>query len=165
MESTKYAVLSKLSNAWIPIYRDNKFRRYTGLHRNNFEIIKLIIEQYEQGHKIKSGRPATLCIEDQILMLLEYYRENRTFFHLGISYQGVQKLHPKTDLPKKKSKNNPLSKEDKQNNRQLANERVYVEHANQRCKVFKLLKNHYRSHSRFGLRATPIATFVNANAA
>ena len=66
MEISKYATLSKLSN--------NKFRRYTGLRRNNFEIIKLIIEQYESDHKIKSGRPSSLCIEDQILMLLEYYR-------------------------------------------------------------------------------------------
>ncbi|WP_299466591.1 transposase family protein [uncultured Microscilla sp.] len=78
MKASKYAVLSKLSN--------NKFRRYTGLRRDNFELIKLIIEKYEQDHKIKSGRPSTLCVEDQILMLLEYYRENRTFFHLGISY-------------------------------------------------------------------------------
>ena len=78
MEISKYATLSKLSNS--------KFRRYTGLRRNNFEIIKFIIEQYEVNYKIKSGRPSSLYIEDQVLMLLEYYRENRTFFHLGTSY-------------------------------------------------------------------------------
>ena len=36
--------------------------------------------------KIKDGRHSNLSVEDQILMLFEYYRENRTFFHLGISY-------------------------------------------------------------------------------
>ena len=78
MKTSKYTGLCKLSNT--------KFRRYTGLSRDNFEIIRLIIEQYKTGNQLKSGRPSVLCIEDQILMLLEYYRENRTFFHLGISY-------------------------------------------------------------------------------
>jgi hypothetical protein len=44
------------------------------------------------------------------------------------AYQGAQKMHANTDFPKKKSKNNPLYKEDKQSNRKLAQERVYVEH-------------------------------------
>ena len=78
-------------------------------------------------------------------------------------YQGAKKMHENTDLPQKGSKNKPLSKEQKKSNRVLARERVYIEHTNCQCKVFKLLKNHYRSHNRFGLRATLIATFVNAN--
>jgi Helix-turn-helix of DDE superfamily endonuclease len=45
-----------------------------------------VVEEYEHQVKVKRGRPNNLCIEDQILMLLEYYRENRTFFHLGTSY-------------------------------------------------------------------------------
>lgn len=80
-------------------------------------------------------------------------------------YQGAQLLHENTELPTKKSKKNPLSKESKQKNKKIAQERVYIEHTNCKCKVFKLLKDHYRSHSRFGLRATLIATFVNANVA
>jgi hypothetical protein len=31
-----------------------------------------------------------LCIEDKLLLALEYLRENRTFFHIAISY-GVDK--------------------------------------------------------------------------
>lgn len=84
---------------------------------------------------------------------------------LDSGYQGSQKIHKNTDLPKKKSKNKPLTKEDKRNNRKLAQDRVAIEHTNGKLKVFKLLKNHYRSHSRFGLRATLIAAFVNANIA
>lgn len=99
------------------------------------------------------------------------YKKTKLHVHPNIKqkldsgYQGVQHLHINTDLPQKKSKNKPLTKQLMKNNRQLAKERVYIEHTNRKCKVFKLLKNHYRSHSRFGLRATLIAAFVNANAA
>lgn len=79
MESTsKYTRLSKLS--------DTKFRRYTGVIRYVFDIIVLIVKAYDEQLKIKTGRPASLSVEDQVLMLFEYYRENRTFFHLGATY-------------------------------------------------------------------------------
>ena len=78
METTKFEKLSLLSNT--------KFRRYTGILRPTFEMMVLIIDEYKHQTKIKEGRHSNLCTEDQILMLLEYYRENRTFFHLGVSY-------------------------------------------------------------------------------
>ncbi|WP_217652003.1 helix-turn-helix domain-containing protein, partial [Hydrococcus rivularis] len=31
----------------------------------------------------KTGRPSKLSAEDQILMTLEYWREYRTYFHIG----------------------------------------------------------------------------------
>ena len=34
----------------------------------------------------KGGKPHRLCIEDRLLMSLEYLREYRTYFHLGKSY-------------------------------------------------------------------------------
>ena len=42
-------------------------------------------------------------------------------------YIGIQKLHPNADLPKKKTKSNPLSKEDKKKNSELSSERVLNE--------------------------------------
>jgi hypothetical protein len=74
----KYIELSKISNT--------KFRRYTGVQRHIFDISTLIIKEYDKLTKIKDGRPRNLSTEDQLLMLFEYYRENRTFFHLGVSY-------------------------------------------------------------------------------
>lgn len=99
------------------------------------------------------------------------YKKTKLRLHPNIEqkvdsgYQGAQNTHENTKLPHKKSKKKPLSKEQKKENRELSKERVYIEHSNARLKVFKLLKNHYRSHSRFGLRANLIAAFVNANAA
>jgi len=78
---------------------------------------------------------------------------------------GANKFHQNTDLPKKNTKKHKLTKEQKRANKKLAKERVPIEHINAKIKVFKLAKNHYRSHSRFGLRVTLIAAFVNANAA
>jgi hypothetical protein len=36
--------------------------------------------------KLKGGRPNKLSIEDMLLMSLEYWREYRTYFHIGIDY-------------------------------------------------------------------------------
>jgi hypothetical protein len=35
---------------------------------------------------LKTGRPGKLSIEDQLLMALEYWREYRTYFHIGQSW-------------------------------------------------------------------------------
>ncbi len=36
--------------------------------------------------KKKTGRPGKLSVEDQVLMTLEYWREYRTYFHIGQSW-------------------------------------------------------------------------------
>jgi hypothetical protein len=42
-------------------------------------------------------------------------------------YQGLTKLHAMAKTPIKKSKNKPLTKTDKENNRQLAKDRILNE--------------------------------------
>ena len=78
MKSSKYTTICELSHS--------KFKRCTGVSKFAFEIMVLIINDYNKKHKKKEGRNANLSIEDQLLLLLEYYREYRTFFHLGLSY-------------------------------------------------------------------------------
>lgn len=51
-------------------------------------------------------------------------------------YQGINRLHHNSELPKKRSKKNPLANEDKKKNRQLSSERVlkeYEKYANANC--------------------------------
>ena len=84
---------------------------------------------------------------------------------LDSGYQGAQKIHENTNLPIKASKNHKLTKAEKQQNRTLSQKRVIIEHTNAKCKVFNLLENKYRSHSRFALRVTLIACIINAYAA
>ncbi|SPR08124.1 IS5 family transposase ISOt6 [Orientia tsutsugamushi] len=60
-------------------------------------------------------------------------------------YQGIQKIHNNSELPKKKSKNNPLTKNDKKNNRRLAGERVVNENVIGMLKRFKIIADKYRN--------------------
>lgn len=77
-------------------------------------------------------------------------------------YQGLQKIHSKTVLPRKRCKKRPLSKEDKANNTQLAKERVLVENVIGMVKRFKIISDRYRNRrKRFGLRFNLIAGLYN----
>ena len=77
-------------------------------------------------------------------------------------YQGIQKLHKNSEIPYKKSKKKPLTKEQKQHNSQLNSRRVSVEHVIRRLKIFKILNFPYRNRrKRFGLRINLIAGIYN----
>ncbi len=77
-------------------------------------------------------------------------------------YIGISKLHKNSVLPKKKSKKNPLSEKDKQNNRKLSSERILAEHVIGKVKIFKILSDRYRNRrKRFGLRFNLIAGIYN----
>ena len=77
-------------------------------------------------------------------------------------YQGIQKLHSKSDLPKKKTKKNPLTKQDKQKNQELASARVANENVIGMIKRFKIISDKYRNRrKRFGLRFNLISAIYN----
>ena len=77
-------------------------------------------------------------------------------------YQGLQKIHCNTLLPKKKSKKNSLSKEEKKNNTKIASQRVGNEHAIGFIKRFKIVADRYRTRrKRFGLRFNLITGIRN----
>ena len=77
-------------------------------------------------------------------------------------YQGIHKRHAKSELPKKKTKKNPLTKEDKQKNQDLARGRVVNENVIGMLKRFKILSDKYRNRrKRFGLRFNLISAIYN----
>lgn len=77
-------------------------------------------------------------------------------------YQGIKKLHTNSFLPKKRSKKNPLTKEDKKNNQQLSSQRVLNENAISVLKRFAIISDRYRNRrKRFGLRFNIIAGIYN----
>jgi hypothetical protein len=77
-------------------------------------------------------------------------------------YQGLQKKHKKTKLPKKGSKKKPLSKQDKQENRQISSDRVVNENVIGKLKFFKIIICKYRNRrKRFGLRFNLICILHN----
>ncbi len=96
------------------------------------------------------------------------FKESKVRLHPSIclqvdrGFQGIKSLHPNSELPYKRRKNKPLSKEQKQQNRTLASQRVVVEHTIRRLKVFRILSERYRNRrKRFGLRVNLIAGILN----
>lgn len=78
-------------------------------------------------------------------------------------YTGILGYHANSDIPKKSSQKYPLTKEDKKRNSTLAKEGIGIEHTNRKMKIFRIVKETFRNHKRFALRATLIACFHNAN--
>lgn len=77
-------------------------------------------------------------------------------------YQGIQKVHSNSRIPKKKPRGGKLSYEDKKSNQELAIIRVLGEHVNRKLKVFKILSLTYRNRrKRFSLRFNLIAALYN----
>ena len=77
-------------------------------------------------------------------------------------YQGIQKIHSNSELPKKKSKKRPLTKDDKKNNQRISSERVLNENVIGKLKRFKIIADRYRNRrKRFNLRFNLIAGLYN----
>ncbi len=70
---------------------------------------------------------------------------SKTQVLMGSGYQGAQWLHSNTQLPSKRSKHHPLSKEQRQANRTLSQQRVSNEQAIGFIKRFKILTERYRN--------------------
>jgi len=96
------------------------------------------------------------------------FKESKTYIHPQIKiitdtgYQGMKKLHERSELPKKRSKKRPLTIDDKKSNQKLASERVLNENVIGMLKRFKIISDKYRNRRRrFGLRFNLIAAIYN----
>ncbi|MDS9334377.1 transposase family protein, partial [Streptococcus pneumoniae] len=77
-------------------------------------------------------------------------------------YQGLMKIYPQAQTPRKSSKLKPLTVEDKACNHALSKERSKVENIFAKVKTFKMFSTTYRNHrKRFGLRMNLIAGIIN----
>jgi len=82
--------------------------------------------------------------------------------YVDLGYQGLQKITSHVNLPFKRSKKNPLTKEQKEHNRGLASFRIKIEHKIREIKVFKILSDVYRNfQKKYHLRFNVIAGIVN----
>ena len=66
-----------------------QFKRSTGVTPEVFHVmVKALEEANAKARKHPTrGVPSKLSLEDKILVLLMYYREYRTMFHIGIAYE------------------------------------------------------------------------------
>ena len=77
-------------------------------------------------------------------------------------YQGIKGIHTNSETPKKASKLHKLTKEEKDKNRKISRERIYIEHINAHIKRFKILSTRYRNkRKKYGLRMSLICGIYN----
>ena len=85
-----------------------------------------------------------------------------TLLETDTGFQGIVKLHANSLLPKKRTKKNPLSKEDTRRNREISSDRVLNEHIIGLIKRFKIVSDRYRNRrKRFRLRFNLICGICN----
>ena len=69
-------------------YKPPLFKRLVGVNRTIFDLMVIHLTEFKllkRKHPSR-GRQPKLSVEDELLMMLMYYREYRTFFHVGASY-------------------------------------------------------------------------------
>lgn len=65
--------------------KPTEFKRLCGVYPDTFKDMVIVLKAEKVWQK-KTGRPSKLSTEDQLLITLEYWREYRTYFHLGNSW-------------------------------------------------------------------------------
>ncbi|MCX6994423.1 MAG: IS5 family transposase [Chlamydiae bacterium] len=146
-----------------PIERPKKKQKffYSGKKKKHTLKTQLVVDK-------KSLKIICLAFSNGKRHDFRLFKESKTQIHPQINvitdtgYQGLQKLHAKTQMPKKKSKKNPLTKKDKLSNQSLSRERVANENVIGMIKRFKIIADRYRNRrKRFALRFNLIAGIYN----
>ena len=67
-------------------YKDEQFRRITGVKRETYEKMLEILGKAEEMRRSRGGRKPQLALSEMLLATLEYMREYRTYAHIAASY-------------------------------------------------------------------------------
>ena len=70
----------------VKLLKAEHFRRLTGVKKGTFEKMAQVLREAESKKRWHGGRPPKLSVEDRLLMMLMYLRENRTYFHIAQAY-------------------------------------------------------------------------------
>ena len=62
------------------------FKRVVGVKIETFKDMVKAVRKHYHNNKSKGGTTKSLSANDETLMMLEYYREYRTFKHIGVDY-------------------------------------------------------------------------------
>lgn len=143
--------------------KDNKIQReyYSGKKRKHTIKVQIIMNEkdkkivsvcFDKGsvHDFKIFKNTTKDLPDFLKFLADS------------GYQGILDYFKNSMTPKKKSKNNPLTDEDKELNHLISTIRISVEHVNCQLKIFRILSERYRSRIQtFYLRFLLVCSFYN----
>jgi hypothetical protein len=65
--------------------KPSSFKRRCGVHPDTFAKMVAVLQPH-LDRRGKRGGQAKLSVEDQLFVVLEYWREYRTYFHIGSSW-------------------------------------------------------------------------------
>jgi len=116
------------------------------------ETKKIFKTDFSNGkkHDFKLFKESNLKVNTKIKILAD------------TGYLGINDVIKNSEIPHKKSKKNKLTKKQKDENKELSSERVFVENVIGSLKRFRILSERYRNRrKRFGLRFNLIAGIYN----
>lgn len=67
-------------------------------------------------------------------------------YEVDLGYLGMNKIHQNSRIPHKSSKYHKLTEEEIKENKELAKNRIFIEHTNSWIKRFKILSTKFRNH-------------------
>ena len=127
-----------------PISNEIQREYYSGKKKYHTIKIQIIIEEdtkkivhvaFDKGH-----------VHDFTLFKESTEKLSELFKFLADSgYQGLEKIMPNSLTPKKKTRNEKLTDEDKQFNHLISTYRISIEHINRQVKIFRILGERYRN--------------------
>lgn len=141
-----------------PLRGQRKF--YSG--KKKYHTIKTEIQVTEEGRIVAVSKPYPGAVHDLEVRRREPPLPGSSRAYVDSGYQGLQKQHRQTELPYKRQKKKPLTKDEKEYNRALSRIRVKVENMIRRLKIFRILSERYRNkRRRYGIKFNIIAGIVN----
>jgi len=145
-----------------PTQRPSKKQKksYSGKKKKHTLKTEIVIE--ESGKILSVSKSHKGRVHDFRIRKQEKLLPTNSIKHVDSGYQGLQKLQSNVVLPFKKSKKNPLSKEQREHNKNLASFRIKVEHKIREIKIFKIMAETYRNfQKKYNMRFNIIAGIVN----
>ena len=76
-----------MNNGFYQNLKAEQFKRRFGVQIQTFKEMVNTLEQFRlENPQDKRGRRSALTLEEQVLVALEYWREYRTYFHMGTNW-------------------------------------------------------------------------------
>lgn len=127
-----------------PIQRPRRKQRcwYSGKKKRH--TIKTEIVVTEQGRIASVSKPAPGRVHDLEIRRRSCPLPKEAQAYADSGYQGIHKDHPNAEIPFKRSKKKPLTKDEREYNHALSRYRVRVEHAIAKIKSFRMFSERFR---------------------
>lgn len=127
-----------------PIQRPSRKQRcwYSGKKKRH--VIKNEIIVTEKGKIVSASDSVPGRVHDYALRKRGPPLPEGARVYADSGFQGLQDDHPDTDIPYKKSKKHPLTRDEKAYNHALSRFRVRVEHKIAQIKRFRILSDRFR---------------------